>query len=190
MSADRRTQEQTTCPTLPEGSEIAEAFARMVEGLEAILCGTPPEAVVVVGIANGGLPLAKKVAAVLTSKLGHEIALGRVDPSYHRDDIGISPIPSEVARTELPFPVDGKTVILIDDVIESGRTVRAALNELFDTGRPSQVCLAVLCDRGGRCLPLQPDVSGMRLAQEIPGRVKLSFTPEAPAQSSFTVIHA
>jgi pyrimidine operon attenuation protein/uracil phosphoribosyltransferase len=91
------------------------------------------------------------------------IQAGTIDISFHRDDIGHHPIPKEIAPTQIPTDVHGAHVILIDDVLFSGRTVKAALDELFDHGRPTKVELAVLVDRGGRRLPLAADYAGLAL---------------------------
>ena len=90
--------------------------------------------------------------------------LGFIDVSFYRDDIGRNGLKPEVKRTELPFDVEGATIVLVDDVLYTGRTVRAAMNELFDYGRPARVELAVLVDRGGRELPVEPTYVGARLA--------------------------
>jgi pyrimidine operon attenuation protein/uracil phosphoribosyltransferase len=121
-------------------------------------------ALLLLGIANGGVELARRLAARLPA-LNPRLAprAGTVDISFHRDDIGRHPIPKEFAPTQIPADVDGATVILVDDVLFSGRTVKAALDELFDHGRPATVELAVLVDRGGRRLPLAADYAGLAL---------------------------
>jgi pyrimidine operon attenuation protein/uracil phosphoribosyltransferase len=113
----------------------------------------------VLGIANGGIPLARR----LCSRLGVK-RVGDLDISFHRDDIGTHPIPKEFAPTILPADVDGASVLLVDDVLFTGRTVKAALDELFDHGRPAKVELAVLVDRGGRRLPVVADFVGTTLS--------------------------
>jgi pyrimidine operon attenuation protein/uracil phosphoribosyltransferase len=110
-----------------------------------------------IGIRTGGVWLAQ----MLHQELGLEEPLGTLDISFYRDDftrIGMNP---EVHPSDLPVPVDDRHIILIDDVLHSGRTIRAALNEIFDYGRPASVVLAILVDRGGRELPIQPDVVGL-----------------------------
>jgi pyrimidine operon attenuation protein/uracil phosphoribosyltransferase len=113
------------------------------------------KSVLVLGIANGGITLARRLAARLGMK-----RVGDLDISFHRDDIGNHPIPKEFAATLLPGDVNGATVLLVDDVLFTGRTVKAALDELFDHGRPATVELAVLVDRGSRRLPVVADFSG------------------------------
>ncbi|TQV65215.1 MAG: bifunctional pyr operon transcriptional regulator/uracil phosphoribosyltransferase PyrR [Halothiobacillaceae bacterium] len=109
-----------------------------------------------VGIHTGGVWVAERLHAAL--KLSEP--LGKLNIAFYRDDfthIGLHP---QVSPSSLPFDVEGRDVILVDDVLQTGRTIRAALNELFDFGRPAHVVLAVLCDRPGRELPIQADVVG------------------------------
>lgn len=143
--------------------EVKAAIERLVDGIRARHDGTD-EPVWVLGIANGGLPLAQRLAQALGQKGGVNVKLGAVDISFHRDDIGRNPIPKDFTPTQLPGDVTGATVILVDDVFQSGRTVKAALDELFDHGRPGRVELAVLVDRGERRLPITPDYVGMTLS--------------------------
>jgi pyrimidine operon attenuation protein / uracil phosphoribosyltransferase len=115
-----------------------------------------------VGIRTGGVWLAER----LHRELGLQDPLGTLDISFYRDDftrIGMNP---EVHPSDLPAPVDDRHIILIDDVLHTGRTIRAALNELFDYGRPASIILATLVDRSGRELPIQPDVVGLHPALE------------------------
>ena len=114
------------------------------------------------GIANGGIILTHRLAQRLRAE-GLVCGTGTIDISFHRDDIGRQPIPKEFSPTIIPHDVNGAAVILVDDVIYSGRTIKAALDELFDHGRPDTVELAVLIDRGGRRLPLAPDYCGLKI---------------------------
>ncbi len=115
--------------------------------------------VVLVGIQRGGLPLAHRFGALLSGIWGHQVLVGALDVSMHRDDLDGRAAPA-VHPTEMPFDVTGKTVVLVDDVLFSGRTIRAALDALNDFGRPQRVQLAVLVDRGHRELPLKADFVG------------------------------
>lgn len=113
------------------------------------------------GIANGGQELARRLCNRLTAiKPPMAVRTGVVDISFHRDDIASNPIPKDYAATHIPADVNGAHVILVDDVLFSGRTVKAALDELFDHGRPTKVELAILVDRGGRRLPFAADYCG------------------------------
>lgn len=129
-----------------------------------------------VGIANGGIPISRELGARMGRMTKRNFPVGVVDCSFHRDDIGEQPIPKEVTPTDIRTALDGATVVLVDDVLESGRTARAALNEIFDLGRPVSVILAVVIDRGGRRLPIQPDVVGRACSIEAGKKVKLRQT--------------
>jgi len=115
--------------------------------------------VVLVGIQRGGVPLARRLGALLTGIWGQPIATGSLDVSMHRDDLDQRAAPN-VQPTLIPFDVTGKTVVLVDDVLFSGRTVRAAMDALNDFGRPRCIQLAVLIDRGHRELPIKADFVG------------------------------
>ena len=116
-----------------------------------------------VGIRTRGVPLAEALAQEIESMEGSVVPLGTLDITLYRDDLStIAPQPI-VRKTELPGSLDGKTVVLCDDVLFTGRTIRAALDALMDFGRPKAVRLAVLIDRGGRELPIQGDIVGERL---------------------------
>jgi pyrimidine operon attenuation protein/uracil phosphoribosyltransferase len=109
---------------------------------------------------SGGAWLAERLAALLPGR--HPVGL--IDVTFYRDDFGSKGLRPNVRRTELPFDVAGAHIVLVDDVLYTGRSVRAALNELFDYGRPASVELAVLIDRGGRELPIEATYVGERLA--------------------------
>ena len=129
-----------------------------------------------VGIHTGGVWIAER----LRQRLGISAPLGQLDISFYRDDfsrIGVNP---QVRPSELPFDVDDRHLVLVDDVLYTGRTIRAALNELFDYGRPASVLLAVLVDRGGRELPIEAHVAGSRL--ELPAGQQLLLTGPDPLQ--------
>ncbi len=113
-----------------------------------------------VGIYSGGAWIAERLAQVLPG----EHPVGYIDVSFYRDDFNRKGLKPKIKRTELPFDVDGATIVLVDDVLYTGRSVRAAVNELFDFGRPAAIELAVLIDRGGRELPIEPTYTGARLA--------------------------
>ena len=120
-------------------------------------------ATALVGIYTGGLWLAER----LHKALGIAQPLGAIDVSFYRDDYGSKGLHAKPQRTEIPFDVDGAHVILVDDVLFTGRTTRAALNELFDFGRPGVVELAVLVDRGGRELPVAARYCAHTLAESL-----------------------
>ena len=113
-----------------------------------------------IGIRTGGV----WVAEALLQALGKSTQLGTLDVSFYRDDFTRSGLHPQVRPSALPFEIEGQHLVLIDDVLMSGRTIRAALNELFDYGRPASVKLAVLVDRGGRELPVQADFAAARVS--------------------------
>jgi pyrimidine operon attenuation protein/uracil phosphoribosyltransferase len=133
-----------------------------------------------VGITSGGAWLAERLHA----DLGRSQALGVVSSSMHRDDFAQRGM-ADSAATKLPFSVDGATLWLIDDVLFTGRTIRAVVNELFDYGRPAAVHLAVLVDRGGRELPVQADYAAARLS--LPATQSLRLTRDDKHQFTFSV---
>ena len=118
--------------------------------------------VVVIGIQKGGVPLAERLVAILREIEGTAVPFGTMDVAFYRDDIGMRPVLSEEV-TDLPFDLTGRTVVLFDDVLFTGRTVRAALESLAERGRASSVQLAVMVDRGHRELPIRPDFVGKNL---------------------------
>ncbi len=115
--------------------------------------------VVLVGIQRGGVLLAKRLSGFLSGIWGHAVPTGSLDISMHRDDLDQRVAP-DVQPTVIPFDVTGKTVVLVDDVLYSGRTIRAAMDALNDFGRPQRIQLAVLVDRGHRELPIKADFVG------------------------------
>ena len=117
---------------------------------------------VVVGLQTGGVPLADRLADELERIEGSEVPVGTLDVAFYRDDIGLRPVLPEAA-TVIPVELTGHTVVLVDDVLFTGRTVRAALDALTDFGRPRAVQLAVMVDRGHRELPIRPDYVGKNL---------------------------
>lgn len=137
------------------------------------------------GIANGGIELAERLAHLL-GRAGVKCGRGTIDISFHRDDIGTHPIPKEFCPTLIPHDVNGATVVLVDDVLFSGRSVKAALDELFDHGRPASVELAVLVDRGGRRLPLAANYCGLALAVPATEKVVVRLDPRRPAQDTIS----
>lgn len=126
---------------------------------------------VVVGIQRRGVQLAKRICALIEASEGVEVLQGSLDITLYRDDLQtVGPRPV-VGPTDIPCDIDGRKVVIVDDVLYTGRTVRAALDELADFGRPSHISLAVLIDRGGRELPIQPDIVGKKVDVEAGDRV-------------------
>ncbi|HSI56867.1 MAG TPA: bifunctional pyr operon transcriptional regulator/uracil phosphoribosyltransferase PyrR [Ideonella sp.] len=134
-----------------------------------------------VGIWSGGAWLAEKLQADLGLPGKH----GVISSTLHRDDFGERGLAAGTDPTHLPFAIDGRHILLIDDVLYTGRTIRAVINELFDFGRPASVQLAVLVDRGGRELPIQPLYAAARIV--LPAAQKLSLAREESGALTFTV---
>jgi pyrimidine operon attenuation protein/uracil phosphoribosyltransferase len=133
----------------------------------------PDGRVALIGIHRRGAVLAKRLHALTSELLESEVPLGSVDISFYRDDLTIRPSAPIVHATQLDFPVQGRTIVIVDDVLYTGRTVRAAIDEIFDYGRPARVQLAVLVDRGHRELPIRPDYIGKNLPTSQDERVNV-----------------
>jgi pyrimidine operon attenuation protein / uracil phosphoribosyltransferase len=139
-----------------------------------------------VGIHTGGVWLAQRLAAALELKK----PTGSIDVSFYRDDFGSRGLHPQPKRTEIPFDVEGADVIIVDDVLYTGRTTRAAINELFDFGRPGRVDLAVLIDRGGRELPIAPKYCALTLPAPLPANQRLELEADAAGALTLRLIDA
>ncbi len=151
-------------------SDIAARLGQMDASLRAFLSGTGRDRPLMIGIRTGGVWVARH----LHEQLELDSPLGELNINFYRDDftrIGLHP---QVQPSNLPFEVDGRHILLVDDVLHTGRTIRAALNEIFDYGRPASVALAVLVERSGRELPIQADVVGERLELGEDEHIKLT----------------
>jgi pyrimidine operon attenuation protein/uracil phosphoribosyltransferase len=140
----------------------ADGIARAIESMAAQIrrITQPEEEVALVGVIRRGVPLAQRLRAALRPVGEDHLPIGKIDITLYRDDLStLGPQPI-LGPTDLPFSIDNRTVILVDDVLYTGRTVRAALDAIVDFGRPRAVRLAVLVDRGHREYPIQPDVVG------------------------------
>jgi pyrimidine operon attenuation protein / uracil phosphoribosyltransferase len=129
-----------------------------------------------VGIISRGDALAARLAALIHDIEGVDVPVGSLDISFYRDDYAIRLNP-EVFATDIPFSVDGKTIVLVDDILFTGRTIRSALDAVMDYGRPAAIRLAVLVDRGHRELPIRPDYVGKNVPSSRQERVTLYLTP-------------
>jgi pyrimidine operon attenuation protein/uracil phosphoribosyltransferase len=154
--------------------DVARALVRMAH--EVVERNTDPDsALAIVGIHRRGVHLARRLHAQVSELLEGPVALGSLDISFHRDDLGRRPQAPVVHATEIDFPLDGATVVIVDDVLFTGRTVRSAIDALFEYGRPARVQLAVLVDRGHRELPIRPDYVGKNLPTSQAERVNVSI---------------
>lgn len=138
--------------SLPDAEQLAIELAAQMRGHLA-------QDAALVGIYTGGIWVAERLHRLLQLAT----PLGTLAVTLHRDDFGRIGLHREARRSQIPFAVDGREIVLVDDVLHTGRTIRAALNELFDFGRPKAVRLAILADRGGRELPVAPDFCGARV---------------------------
>jgi pyrimidine operon attenuation protein/uracil phosphoribosyltransferase len=170
----------------PAGERVlldADAMERTLQRIaHEIIEGNPDlERVALIGIHTRGVPLAQRLRRLIDEFAGAEVELGTVDITFYRDDVqvrgGEAPLhPQPVVRaTRLDFPLEGTTCVLVDDVLYTGRTIRAAIEALFDYGRPARVQLAVLADRGHRELPIRPDYVGKNLPTAREERVQVQL---------------
>jgi pyrimidine operon attenuation protein/uracil phosphoribosyltransferase len=140
------------------GDDVSRAIKRMAH--EVLEANSGTRDLVILGIQRRGVPLASLLREAIKSVEGDELPMGSIDITFYRDDLSkLGPSP-RVATTEMPLDVTDKVVILVDDVLYTGRTVRAALDVIMDWGRPRAIQLAVLVDRGHRELPIRPDYVG------------------------------
>ena len=143
---------------LMDGDRMARTLTRMAH--EVMERHPKAEETVLVGVQTRGVPLARRLAEAMAGAGGRRPPVGSLDITLYRDDLTtIAPHPV-LKGTQIPVSIDGKVVVLVDDVLFTGRTVRAALDELIDFGRPARIALAVLVDRGHRELPIRPDYVG------------------------------
>lgn len=138
------------------------------------------EDLTLVGVRRGGVALAARIAEEMVKAEGKAPPLGTIDISLYRDDAATALPNPKIGPSDIPFSVTGRHVVLIDDVLQSGRTVRAAIECLQDHGRPARVWLAVLCDRGGRELPVAPDFVGKRVEVAPGGRLDVWIDDAGP----------
>ena len=158
---------------LMDAARLGRTLARIAH--EIVERHPDPERTALVGVRTRGVPLAKRLAKLMAAAQGAPPRIGALDITLYRDDLttmGPNPV---VKGTDIPFSIDGRTVVLVDDVLFTGRTVRAALDELIDFGRPARIELAVLVDRGHRELPVRADYVGKSIttAREENVQVKL-----------------
>jgi pyrimidine operon attenuation protein / uracil phosphoribosyltransferase len=164
-----------TANTILDARAMARTLRRMADEIVELNNGT--EGLVVVGIQRRGVQLAQRIVQLIAEREKVSVPRGALDITLYRDDLQtVGPRPL-VGPTDIPVDIDGQHVVIVDDVLYTGRTVRAALDELADFGRPRRIALAVLIDRGGRELPIAPDVVGKRI-EVLPGQRVDAFVEE------------
>jgi pyrimidine operon attenuation protein/uracil phosphoribosyltransferase len=166
---------------------VSRALQRMASEVVEKCGGV--ETVVLVGIQRRGVELAARLAHLIEKTDGRAVPLGKLDITLYRDDLqSIGPRP-KVGVTDLPKEIDGQTVVIVDDVLYTGRTIRAALDELADFGRPSRILLCVLVDRGGRELPIHPDIVGATITTAPGDRVDV-LVAERDGEDAVNLVRA
>lgn len=171
---------------LLDARAIARTLARMAVEIVERCHGT--EGLLLVGIQRRGVELADRIGRLIEASEGVVVPRGKLDITLYRDDlqtVGVGPV---VGETHLPGSLDGRTVVIVDDVLHTGRTIRAALDEFADFGRPRRVLLCVLIDRGGRELPIQPDIAGQTVRVGPGERVDV-FVTELDGRDSVELAH-
>ena len=156
----------------------ADELGRALRRLSAEIAERAPKAAGLVGIRRGGVPAAVKIAAALGEIEGRTVPVGAIDIAPYRDDAAIAPPDPKIGPSRVDFAIDGKDVVLVDDVLMTGRTVRAAIDSLLDYGRPRRIWLATLVDRGGRELPIAPDFVGRAIDLPRGGKVVVELDGE------------
>jgi pyrimidine operon attenuation protein / uracil phosphoribosyltransferase len=155
--------------------DVRRTLVRIAHEIVEKNAGRP---IALVGIHRRGAHLATRLHALVEQALGEEVPRGDIDIAFYRDDVATRPADPSVRASDLPFRLEGRTVVLVDDVLYTGRTVRAGIDALFDYGRPDRVQLAVLADRGHRELPIRPDYVGKNLPTSRAERVNVRVAEE------------
>lgn len=159
---------------LLDEESISRSLTRMAH--EILESNKGAQDLAVVGIITRGDVLAHRLAALIESIEGTKVPVGTLDISFYRDDVNVRIAP-QIHRTDITFPVDGKAIVLIDDVLFTGRTIRCALDAIMDFGRPKAIKLAVLVDRGHRELPIRADFVGKNIPSSQNEKIKVSLKP-------------
>jgi pyrimidine operon attenuation protein/uracil phosphoribosyltransferase len=168
-----------------DSADVGRALTRIAH--EVVERNKGAAGLVVVGIHTRGVPLARRLGAKLAEIDGRQVPVGALDVTMYRDDIGLRP-PGATRDTDLPFDLAGTVVVLVDDVLYTGRTIRAALDALTDFGRPRAIQLAVLVDRGHRELPLRADYVGKNLPTSPESAVKV-LLEETDGRDGVAILH-
>ena len=170
---------------LLSAQQVANALDRLYQQIKS---GLPTdEPIAVIGIRTRGEILAQRIVKRLQEETGLRVEHGVLDITFYRDDLSLRKGMPLVRATEIDFDLDGKVVLLVDDVLQTGRSIRAALNALADFGRPKAIRLAVLIDRGGRELPVAPDVLGKAARAPANTRIQLHLAEHDGDEGAFLI---
>ena len=170
---------------LLSAQQVANALDRLYQQIKSDLPTDEP--IAVIGIRTRGEILAQRIVKRLQEETGARVAHGVLDITFYRDDLSLRKGMPLVRATEIDFDLDGKVVLLVDDVLQTGRSVRAALNALADFGRPKAIRLAVLIDRGGRELPITPDFLGKAARAPANTRIQLHLAEHDGDDGAFLI---
>jgi pyrimidine operon attenuation protein/uracil phosphoribosyltransferase len=171
--------DRATAKAILDAEAISRSLARIAH--ELIERNAETESLALVGIQTRGVPIARRLRHLVAERSGVEVPLGTLDITFHRDDVHVRRGSRPVARqpvvraTSIPFSLESLTVVLVDDVLYTGRTIRAAIDALLEFGRPARVQLAVLVDRGHRELPIRPDYVGKNLPTAPDERIQVEL---------------
>lgn len=158
---------------LLDSKNIAKTIQKMASEIRKQVLDL--DSLVLIGLTTRGVPLAERLSRFFMEKNKTDVSVGTLDITLYRDDLSRLDYHPQIKRTEIPFSIDSKIVYLVDDVLYTGRTVRCALDALFDLGRPDRIALAVLVDRTGRELPIQADVVGIHYDATVTENVKVKL---------------
>ena len=164
---------------LMEADEIAALIQKLGQKIYEDNRGVPPDQLILIGIQRGGVPLAERLVSEIFNRNGVQYSWGTLDIAMYRDDIGLRKTLPQIFETRIPFDINGKTIILIDDVLQAGRSIRAALDAINYFGRPAIVRLAALLDRGGREFPIQADYVGKFVTISDDRRIRISWKEDS-----------
>lgn len=166
----------TDAKQLLNSEEFRQAVGEMADSIFGFFQSEQQNNFAFIGLHAGGVPLAERLAVAISEKYQFDAETAKLDITMYRDDIGIRKILPVIRETDIPFDIDARDIVLVDDVLSSGRTIRAALDAITDYGRPRRICLAVLVDRGSREFPISADFVGRKLNVSENEKVVVTFT--------------
>lgn len=168
-------------------ADLRRALTRIAHEIVEATRGTHD--LVLVGLHTRGVPLARRLAAIIDGFEGAAVPVGTLEIALHRDDLGRLGVPPRMRRSEIPVDITDKQIVLVDDVLYTGRSIRAAMDALLDIGRPRRILLAVLVDRGHRELPIRPDFVGKNVPTSRGEEVRVELN-ETDGLDQVLLVHA